>query len=95
VAADDESRAAAAFLVVRIELTESEGPNDVCPGTHRLSRDVLCARLDPGLEFSAASERIRFNLDEPMSVARPDEAALEVLGYAELPVSWDVAEVVR
>jgi len=93
VAADDDSRAAAAFLVIRVELTESEGPDDVCPGNHRLSRDVWCVRLDAGLGFSAASERIRFSLDEPMSVARPDEAAIEVLGWAELPVSWDVPEI--
>lgn len=92
-AADDDGRALAAFLIVRVELTEAEGPDDVCPGNHRLSRDVWCVRLDAGLGFSAASERIRFNLDEPMSVAGPDEAAVEVLGYAELPVSWDVAEV--
>jgi hypothetical protein len=53
---------------------------------------VWCVRLDQSFEFSAASERIRFNLDEPMSVARPDEATIEVLGCVELPVTWDAAK---
>jgi hypothetical protein len=75
--------------VLAVELTEAVGPDDVCPGNHRLSRDVLCVRLSEAMEFSAESERIRFNLNEPMSVAQPDEGAIEVLGYAELPISWD------
>jgi hypothetical protein len=91
-AADDHSRGTAPFLVLAVELTEAVGPDDVCPGNHRLSRDVLCVRLSEEMEFSGESERIRFNLDEPMSVAQPDEGAIEVLGYAELPIIWDVVE---
>jgi hypothetical protein len=88
--ADDDSRGTAPFLVIAVELTEAVGPDDVCPGNHRLSRDVRCVRLSDGMEFSAESEHIRFSLNEPMSVAQPDEEAIEVLGYAELPISWDV-----
>jgi hypothetical protein len=92
IAADDDSRGTAPFLVVAVELTEAVGPDDVYPGNHRLSRDVRCVRLSEGMEFSAESERIRFCLDEPMSMARPDEGTIELLGYAELPISWDVVE---
>ena len=92
--ADDESRGKAPFLVFAVELAEAEGPDDVCPGNHRFSRDVRCVRLSEGMEFSAESERIRFSLNEPMSVAQPDEGTIEVLGYAELPISWDVVRTV-
>jgi hypothetical protein len=41
------------------------------------------------MQFSRKSERIRFSLDEPMSIARPSENSIEILGFAELPISWD------
>jgi len=39
--------------------------------------------------FTRESERVRFSLDEPMSVVRPSVDAIEVLGFADLPISWD------
>jgi hypothetical protein len=79
-------------LVLAVELTESVGPDDVCPGNHRLCRNVRCVRLSEGMEFSRESERIQFSLNEPMSVAQPDEGTIEVVGYAELPICWDEVE---
>jgi hypothetical protein len=92
---DDDSRGVDPFLVFAVELIESEGPDDVCPGNHRLAREVLCVRLTDGMEFSDESERVRFSLDDPMSVARPDEESIEVLGRAKLPISWDVVGTTR
>jgi hypothetical protein len=87
----DTTRGEALFLVVSVELTEQSGPEDVCPGNHRLSREIHCVRLSPDMRFSPGPERIRFALDEPMSVARPKEGSIEVLGFTELPISWDEA----
>lgn len=89
IQADDESRAYASFLVMSVGLAEGVGPDDVCPGEHRLSREVMCVRLSAEMWFSSESERIRFSLDEPMSVAQPDVESILVLGYAELPIIWN------
>jgi hypothetical protein len=90
--AHDTGRAEASFLVVSIGLVEASGPDDMYPGNHRFSREVRCVRLTTDMEFSPQSERIRFSLDEPMSVVRPSEESIEVLGCAELPISWDEFE---
>jgi hypothetical protein len=37
-------------------------------------------------------ERIHFNLDEPMSVARPAEKSIRIVGYVQLPITWDEDE---
>jgi hypothetical protein len=58
-------------------------------GNHRLAREVHCLRLTHNYFLTPNSERIRFSLDEPMSVARPSRDNVEVVGYAELPISWD------
>ena len=86
--ADDETRGSALFLVSSISLVEDSGPDDVFPGNHRLTRDVRCLRLTNESCLVAEPERIRFALDEPMSVIRPAEREINVVGYAELPISW-------
>ena len=87
--ANDASRARAPFLVESMILIEGEGPADVAPGNHRLSREVRCLRLTEDYGLSPKSERIRFNLDEPMSVTRPKAGSIEVIGFAQLPISWN------
>jgi hypothetical protein len=89
--AHDPTRGAALFLVLSIGLVEVSGPDDMFPGNHRLSREVRGIRLTSDRQFSRGSERIRFALDEPLSVVRPNEENIEVLGFTELPISWDEA----
>jgi len=86
--ANDPSRAAAAFLVHSVSLDEASGPEDIAPGEHRLSREIVCVHLASDFTFTRDEERIRFALNEPMSVASPDESALEIVGYARLPITW-------
>ena len=83
---NDRSRGIAAFLVARIELETNDGPDEF-PDERRLCRKVHCIRLDEFV-FSEGGEEICFALDEPMSVIRPDEDAIEILGYATLPIKW-------
>lgn len=85
---NDRSRGIAAFLVARIELETNEGPDDVFPDERRLCRLVHCIRLGEAFDFAESAEEIYFALDEPMSVIRPDEESLEILGYAALPIRW-------
>lgn len=84
----DPSRATAAFLVYAVTLDEASGPDDIAPGEHRLSREIVCVRIGDDFTFARDAERIRFSLNEPMSVASPDEATIEVKGYAVLPITW-------
>ena len=85
---NDRSRGVAAFLVARIELETNDGPDDVYPGERRLCRKVQCIRLGDASVLIENAEEIYFTLDEPMSVIRPDEEAIEILGYATLPIRW-------
>lgn len=86
--ANDPSRGNASFLVKSVVLVEHTGPDDVAPGEHRWSRDVVCVRLGQDDSFARDSETIRFSLNEPMSVASPDETKVLVVGYARLPITW-------
>jgi len=86
--ANDPSRAKASFLVYAVTLDEASGPDDIAPGEHRLSRELIGLRLGDDFAFARDAERIRFALNEPMSVASPDEATIEVVGYAVLPITW-------
>ena len=90
---NDRSRGLAAFLVTRVELETNDGPDDVFPGERRLCRMVHCIRLEAGFAFAESAEEIYFALDEPMSVIRPDEESIEILGYAALPIRWSAEEV--
>ncbi|MCL2310717.1 MAG: hypothetical protein FWC42_10735 [Proteobacteria bacterium] len=92
VEADDDSRGTAPFLVITIKLIAGESPDDMHPREHWFSRDVQCVRLSEEMEFSAESERIRFSLNDPMSVIQPDEETVELLGYAEIPIRWNMEE---
>jgi len=87
--AHDASRGLAPFLVTAITLVEGTGPDDICPWNHRLSREVDAVRLERDFAVPKTTERVRFNMDEPMSVVRPQPGTIEVLGFAELPISWD------
>lgn len=84
--ANDPARAQARFLVFSVSLVEAEGPDDVFPDSQRYARDVVCVRLDDDLSFSAKSERIRFSLNEPMSIAQPQESQIEIVGFVQLPI---------
>ena len=77
------------FLVSAIALVEAEGAEDVFPDSFLFSRQVTCVRLADDFSFDSASERIRFTLNEPMSVAQPDEKRIEILGFARLPIFWE------
>jgi hypothetical protein len=85
----DPSRSNAKFLVFAISLLAAEGADDVFPDSYRFSREVTCIRLDDDLSFTSESERIRFALNEPMSVAQPKERNIEVLGFVHLPIFWE------
>ena len=85
---NDRSRGIAAFLVARIELETNDGPDDVFPDEQRLCRKVYCIRLDETFIFAETAEEIYFVLDEPMSIIRPGEESVEILGYAALPIKW-------
>ncbi len=86
----DSSREEAAFLVVSITLDEAIGPQDVELNNHRLGRVVECLRLTDDFILESSAERIKFYLDEPMSLIRlKEQEEIEVLGFAELPVSWE------
>lgn len=87
--AHDPSRATAPFLVSSVSFVEGEGPDDVLPGNHRLSLDVRWLRLTDDYCLVADPEKVRFSLHEPMSVAQPPVSRIKLLGYAELPISWD------
>lgn len=85
---NDPSRGTAAFLVTLIELEMNDGPDDVFPGKQRLCRKVQCLRLEETYILPEDAEDIYFALDEPMSVIKPDEESVEILGYAALPIRW-------
>jgi len=89
VLADDLTRAKVNFLVFAISLVEAEGPEDVFPESFRFSRKVTCVRLADDLSFTSDSERISFTLNEPMSVAEPDESRIELIGFVQLPIFWE------
>ncbi|MFI5297433.1 MAG: hypothetical protein ACHREM_04990 [Polyangiales bacterium] len=89
--ADDPTRATVAFLVHTVALNEAEGPDDIAPTERRLSREIICVRLDVDFTFTRESEQIRFALNEPMSVASPDESTIEFVGFAVLPITWNEA----
>ena len=84
--ARDPSRGQALHLVTSVKLIRAEGPDDVYPNERRLSRAVVCRRLHQDDTLDARCERIRFNLDEPMSVFRPDESEIVIVGRAKLPL---------
>ncbi|MFI5296694.1 MAG: hypothetical protein ACHREM_01235 [Polyangiales bacterium] len=90
--ANEPSRGTAPFLVHTVKLNEAEGPDDVAPGERRLSREIVCVRLGLDFSFTRHAEQIRFALNEPMSVASPDESSVELVGYAVLPIVWDEAK---
>ena len=89
---NDRSRGIATFLVARIELETNDGPDDVYPSERRLCRKVQCIRLGDASVLIENAEEIYFTLDEPMSVIRPDEESIEILGYATLPIRWTEQE---
>ncbi len=86
----DPSREVSAFLVVSIKLDEALGPQDVELNNHRLGRVVECLRLTDDFILEPSAERIKFYLDEPMSLIRlKEQEEIEVLGFAEFPISWE------
>ena len=87
--ANDPTRGEAKFLVFAVSLIEAAGPDDVFPDSDRYSRSVTCVRLADDLSFTSGSERIRFALNEPMSVAQPEEHRIEILGSVRLPIFWE------
>ena len=85
----DPSRAVATFLITQIVLETHHGPDDVFPDDEwRMSRLVHAVRLTSDFVFTEQSEEILFSLNEPMSLADPDEDSIEILGCAELPIVW-------
>ena len=84
----DDNRGTYLYLVVSILMVEVSGPDDVAPYP-RLSRDVKCVRLDEKGWIYPDSENIQFNLDEGVSLARPDHEEIEIVGFAELPIVWN------
>ena len=87
--AHDETRAMAPFLISSVKFVDGEGPADLYPGNHRLSLKIQCWRLTDDFALVPVPETITFDQHEPMSVAQPPESNIELLGCAELPISWD------
>lgn len=87
--ASDPDRAEAKFLVFAVSLVAAEGADDVFPDSYRYSRNVICVRLAEDLSFTDESERISFSLNEPMSIAQPNERHIEILGFVQLPIFWE------
>jgi hypothetical protein len=86
----DDARGSALYLVTRILLDETWGPEDV-GAPARLYRVIGFSRLSEDrskfyLERNA--ERIHFVLDDPMSLCSPRPGELEIVGHALLPVGW-------
>ena len=48
-----------------------------------------CVRLTQDYCMEAEPERISFNLDEPMRLVRPSEQSIQVVGFVQLPITWD------
>lgn len=89
ITASDPSRAQAMFLITSVSLVESDGPDDAFPDSFRYSCQVDCVRLADDMSFTSESERIRFSLNEPMSVAQPDQQQIEIVGSVRLPIYWE------
>lgn len=88
----DETRTNALFLVTDINLDHGEGPDDMDPGHNRLTRVVEALRLTEDGELQSGAERIRFNLEEGMSVALVAVEQIELIGCVTLPISWQELE---
>ena len=83
--ADDPSRGKALFIIKQVLLKQTDGPEDVCPGEHRLGRAIVAARLSDNL--SILQEQVEFELDEPMCLCIPD-SKIEIIGFIKFPVVW-------
>lgn len=86
----DDSRASALFLVTRILLDETWGPEDV-GAPAQLYRVIGCSRLTEDRSktyLNRNAERIHFIQDDPLASCSPKHGDLEIVGYALLPVGW-------
>ena len=86
---DDPTRGEALFLITSIGLVDGLGPDYISPESHWLARKASALRLDADLTFTERSERIEFSMEDPMSVAWTNEAGMEIVGYADLPITWE------
>ncbi|MDU1890289.1 MAG: hypothetical protein E6767_06325 [Dysgonomonas sp.] len=85
----DQSRGNASFLVLSMELVETQLPEDVEEDTRYIGLNVKCIRLTSNNELSRESERIFFTLHHPMSCLDPGEGNIEVIGHLKLPIYWN------